>query len=89
MGARVSKLCQVAVAVSIAVGSMGAAGAPALQVLGRDFEFPHSLPDVPAKLSQFSGLEINSFTTNDGVKLSYWEAGSGEPLVFVPGRSAN
>ncbi len=89
MGARVSKLCQVAVAVSIAVGSMGAAGAPALQVLGRDFEFPHSLPDVPAKLSQFSGLEINSFTTNDGVKLSYWEAGSGEPLVFVPGWSAN
>ena len=89
MGARMSQLCQVAVALSIAVASMAATGAPALQVLGRDFEFPHRLPDVPSKLSQFRGLEINSFTTNDGVKLSYWEAGSGDPLIFVPGWSAN
>jgi pimeloyl-ACP methyl ester carboxylesterase len=34
-------------------------------------------------------LEINAFTTGDGVKLAYWEAGAGKPLIFIPGWSAN
>lgn len=63
--------------------------APALQVLGRDFVFPNRVDGVPAKLSDFSDLQINSFVTGDGVKLSYWEAGAGPPLIFVPGWSAN
>ena len=60
-----------------------------MQVLGADFTFPHSVQRLPAKLSDFEGLEINSFVTNDGVRLSYWEAGRGQPLIFVPGWSAN
>lgn len=82
-------LCRIILAIAMAWLSLGAMAAPALEVLGRDFEFPHKLPDLPARLSHFNGLEINSFTTNDGVKLSYWEAGAGEPLIFVPGWSAN
>lgn len=62
---------------------------PALQVLGKDFTFPHRLDGMPAKLSDFKDLQINTFRTNDGVKLSYWEAGQGKPLIFVPGWSAN
>ncbi|SFU21947.1 alpha/beta hydrolase [Mesorhizobium sp. YR577] len=63
--------------------------APAIEVLGRDFTFPNQIEGVPGKLSDFSGLEINSFETNDGVKLSYWEAGEGRPIIFVPGWGAN
>lgn len=63
--------------------------APAIDVLGRDFQFPKTLPDMPKKLSDFAGLQINRFTTQDGVQLSYWEAGQGQPLVFIPGWSAN
>jgi pimeloyl-ACP methyl ester carboxylesterase len=63
--------------------------APALEVLGRDFTFPNQIEGAPAKLSDFEGLQINSFTTNDGVKLSYWEAGKGQPIIFVPGWGAN
>jgi pimeloyl-ACP methyl ester carboxylesterase len=63
--------------------------APAVQVLGRDFSFPNTLPGMPQRLSGFPGLQINSFITQDGVKLSYWEAGQGKPLIFVPGWSAN
>jgi pimeloyl-ACP methyl ester carboxylesterase len=66
-----------------------AAAAPAMTVLGRDFTFPDAIAGMPQKLSDFSGLQVNSFTTNDGVKLAYWEAGQGEPLIFVPGWSAN
>jgi pimeloyl-ACP methyl ester carboxylesterase len=44
---------------------------------------------LPARLSDFKDLQINSFETTDGVKLSYWEAGQGKPLVLVPGWSAN
>ncbi|MFC7520262.1 alpha/beta fold hydrolase [Xanthomonas populi] len=40
-------------------------------------------------MSDFPSLQINNFTTSDGVKINYWEAGSGKPLVFVPGWSAN
>ena len=60
-------------------------GDPAIEVLGRDFSFPHKLDGLPARLSDCSGLEIGSFTTNDGVRLSYWQAGEGEPLIFLPG----
>lgn len=62
---------------------------PALKVLGRDYTFPNKIEGFPAKLSDFEGLEINSFQTNDGVRLSYWEAGTGKPLIFIPGWSAN
>jgi pimeloyl-ACP methyl ester carboxylesterase len=63
--------------------------APAVQVLGRDFTFPQKIDGLPAKLSEFRDLQISSFTTNDGVKLVYWEAGEGSPVIFVPGWSAN
>lgn len=63
--------------------------APAIDVLGRDFTFPNQVEGVPGKLSDFKGLQINSFETNDGVKLSYWEAGEGHPIIFVPGWGAN
>ena len=66
-----------------------ALAAPALSVLGQDYTFPNKLEGVPAKLSDFKDLQINSFQTSDGVKLSYWEAGKGRPIVFVPGWSAN
>jgi pimeloyl-ACP methyl ester carboxylesterase len=62
---------------------------PALEVLGRDYVFPNKIDGLPAKLSDFSELQINRFQTSDGVNLAYWEAGSGRPLIFVPGWSAN
>lgn len=34
-------------------------------------------------------MEIGSCKTNDGVSLSYWKAGKGTPLIFVPGWSKN
>jgi pimeloyl-ACP methyl ester carboxylesterase len=66
-----------------------APAAAAIEVLGKDFAFPHPQPGLPARLSDFDALEINSFRTRDGVKLSYWEAGSGRPLIFIPGWSGN
>jgi len=63
--------------------------APAIDVLGRDYTFPNKLDGLPARLSDFKGLQIHTFDTSDGVKLSYWEAGTGKPLVFIPGWSAN
>lgn len=61
----------------------------ALSVLGKDYTFPNRIDGLPEKLSDFKDLQINFFETSDGVKLSYWEAGTGEPLVFVPGWSGN
>lgn len=75
--------------VILAILSNWVAAAPAMSVLGRDFTFPTAIEGMPQKLSDFPGLQINTFTTNDGVKLSYWEAGQGKPLIFVPGWSAN
>ena len=63
--------------------------APALTVLGPDFVFPQPQPGLPARLSDFPGLQIQQFQTDDGVTLRYWEAGSGKPLVFIPGWSAS
>ncbi|NIA56925.1 alpha/beta hydrolase [Massilia sp. TW-1] len=74
-------------ALALAVGS--AAAAPAISVIGKDFTFPNKVDGLPARLSDFKDLQINTFTTSDGVKLSYWEAGKGKPLVFIPGWSAN
>ena len=76
-------------ALTLFVSSSSVLAAPAMQVLGKDFAFPNTLEGLPAKLSDFKALQINSFETSDGVKLSYWEAGSGKPLVFIPGWSAN
>lgn len=82
-----ARTLSVAVALSVLSGLVSAA--PALDVLGRDFSFPKALPDMPKKLSDFQGLQIHSFTTQDGVKLSYWEAGQGQPLMFIPGWSSH
>lgn len=76
-------------ALSLFLLASQAIAAPALSVLGQDYRFPNSIEGLPAKLSDFKGLEIKFFTTSDGVKLSYWEAGKGKPLVFVPAWSAN
>lgn len=61
----------------------------AVSVLGKDYSFPNKIKGLPTKLSDFRDLEINSFLTSDGVKLTYWEAGKGKPLIFIPGWSAN
>lgn len=74
---------------SLAVSTSMVLAAPALEVLGKDFDFPNKIEGMPSKLSDFQGLQINTFETSDGVTLSYWEAGEGEPLIFVPGWSAN
>lgn len=66
-----------------------AAAEPATVALGRDYSFPNRIAGFPSKLSDVQGLEVNTFTTSDGVKLAYWEAGNGEPLIFVPGWSGN
>ncbi len=63
--------------------------ASAVVVLGKDYAFPNRIDGLPSKLSDFQDLQINSFETSDGVKLAYWEAGTGKPLIFVPAWSAN
>jgi len=74
---------------SVLLSSGRVSAEPALQVLGRDFTFPNKIEGFPNRLSDFKDLEINTFVTTDKVKLSYWEAGEGRPLVFIPGWSAN
>lgn len=85
---RISLLATVCAA-GLACVNGTASAESALQVLGQDYSFPNKIEGLPGKLSDFNGLQINSFTTSDGVNISYWEAGEGEPLVFVPGWSAN
>lgn len=58
-----------------------AMAAPAVDVLGQDYTFPNKIKEPPEKLTDFKGLEINSFKTSDGVKVTYWEAGSGKPII--------
>ncbi|RZS84226.1 alpha/beta fold hydrolase [Pigmentiphaga kullae] len=83
-------LRRLAVAFGIALVSASTAIAePAIQVLGGDFAFPNRIEGVPQRLSDFPSLQINRFTTSDGVDLAYWEAGQGKPLIFIPGWSAN
>lgn len=78
-----------ACAAGLAFATSPVSAESALQVLGKDFSFPNKIDGVPEKLSDFKDLQINAFKTSDGVKISYWEAGTGEPLIFVPGWSAN
>ena len=82
-------LLSVLCASSLLLSSLHAYAAPAQEVLGKDYTFPNRIEGLPQKLSDFKELQINSFVTNDGVKLSYWEAGEGKPLIFIPGWSAN
>jgi pimeloyl-ACP methyl ester carboxylesterase len=82
-------ILQAACAFSLVAASGQAIAQPALTVLGQDFAFPNKVDGLPARLSEFKDLQINTFVTGDGVKLSYWEAGQGRPLIFVPGWSAN
>jgi non-heme chloroperoxidase len=82
-------LPRVIAALSFAIATGHAIAAPAVSVLGGDYTFPNKLEGLPSKLSDFKGLQINTFVTNDGVKLAYWEAGTGKPLIFIPGWSAN
>lgn len=62
---------------------------PAISVLGRDYIFPHAIAGMPAKLSDFPALQIKHFTTSDGVRMTWWEAGTGRPIVIIPGWSSN
>ncbi|MFM2346687.1 MAG: hypothetical protein RL654_1440 [Pseudomonadota bacterium] len=76
-------------ALALWLASGSALAAPALEVLGRDFTFPNRIEGLPERLSDVQGLQINRFTTRDGVKLAYWEIGSGRPVIFIPGWSAH
>ncbi|WEK07880.1 MAG: alpha/beta hydrolase [Candidatus Pseudomonas colombiensis] len=58
-------------------------------LLGEDVYFPHEIMGQAFRVSDFEGLTLSSFVTSDQVNLGYWEAGSGRPLVFIPGWSAN
>lgn len=61
---------------------------PAIEYFGHDYSFAQKIEGLPQRLSDVRGLEIGSFRTIDGVKLSYWKCGQGTPLVFLPGWSA-
>jgi len=82
-------ICLTLCALILVFSAGQALSASALSVLGKDYTFPNKIEGLPAKLSDFKGLEINSFTTSDNARLSYWEAGEGKPLIFIPGWSAN
>jgi pimeloyl-ACP methyl ester carboxylesterase len=58
-------------------------------ILNGDFFFPHEIIGQPFKATDFEELKISSFSTSDNVNLSYWGAGTGRPLIFIPGWSAN
>ncbi len=83
------QIALIAMFLSVVFFASQVVAAPAISVLGKDYSFPNKLEGFPDKLSDFRDLEINSFTTGDGAELSYWEAGQGEPLIFIPGWSAN
>jgi non-heme chloroperoxidase len=61
----------------------------AIEYFGRDFDFPNDISGLPQRLSDLTDLKIGSFQTNDGVSLSYWKAGRGDPLICLPGWSAD
>jgi hypothetical protein len=63
-------LCSVCYCAILMASPSPTAAEPAMQVLGRDFAFPNRIEGLPARLSEFRGLEINSFVTGDGVRLS-------------------
>jgi pimeloyl-ACP methyl ester carboxylesterase len=78
-----------ATVLGLMITTLPMAAAPAIEVPGKDYTFPNKIEGFPSQLSEFTGLQINSFRTSDGVRLTYWEAGQGKPLVFIPGWSAN
>jgi pimeloyl-ACP methyl ester carboxylesterase len=78
-----------AIIFGLMIATLPMAAAPAIEVLGKDYTFPNKIEGFPSQLSEFTGLQINPFRTSDGVRLTYWEAGQGKPLVFIPGWSAN
>ncbi|MCK6404277.1 MAG: hypothetical protein L6Q74_20605 [Sphaerotilus natans subsp. sulfidivorans] len=58
-------------ALALWLASGSALAAPALEVLCRDFTVPNRIEGLPERLSDIQGLQINRFTTRDGVKLAY------------------
>ena len=82
-------ICLTLCALSLFIFTSHTFAASALSVLGKDYTFPNKIEGLPTKLSDFKALEINFFNTSDGVKLAYWEAGEGKPIIFIPGWSAN
>jgi non-heme chloroperoxidase len=40
---------------------------------------------LPSVIAQTAALKSSSFKTSDGVSIHYLEAGSGRPIVFIPG----
>ena len=82
-------ICLTLCALSLFLFTSHTFAASALSVLGKDYTFPNKIEGLPTKLSDFKALEINFFNTSDGVKLAYWEAGEGKPIIFIPGWSAN
>lgn len=57
------------------------------QVPGKDYVFQHACEDLP-QLSDFKGLQINSFRNQRWREAQLLGAGAGKPLVFIPGWSA-
>jgi non-heme chloroperoxidase len=82
-------ICLTLCALTLFIFTSHTFAASALSVLGKDYTFPNKIEGLPSKLSDCKALEINFFNTSDGVKLAYWEAGEGKPLIFIPGWSAN
>ena len=84
-----NKLLPISLSIILTSLSPNLFAADAVKALAQDYYFPHKIEGFPEKLSQFKDLKINKFKTSDNVNLAYWEAGSGEPVIFVPGWSAN
>jgi non-heme chloroperoxidase len=78
-----------AIATLAAALASPASAEPATKALGSDYVFASPIAGMPAKLSDFRDLQVNHFTTSDGVKLAYWEAGKGPTVVILPGWSSN
>lgn len=74
---------------ALALTATAAQAAPALEALGGDITFAKPIEGMPRRLSDFRDLQVNHFTTSDGVKLAWWEAGQGSPIVILPGWSSN
>lgn len=72
-------MARLILALTLAAAAHQALAAPAWSVPGKDRTFPNRIGGLPAKLTDFSDIEINFFRTSDGVRLSYWEAGHGKP----------
>ena len=68
-------LTAVFVAAVLGAAPIPALAAQAIKLLGKDFTFPNKIDGLPAKLSDFKDLQINHFTTNDGVKLGILGSG--------------